>query len=314
MRAVRDNWGQIRRLTGDDSGTAERFGNSVALDGETLAVGAPGEAVRGVTGAGVAYIFRRNEGGAGSWGRFDKMIASPVQAGAGFGTVVALGGADLAVSAPDESLGAIPLAGAVYAFRRADDWDNDWALVQRLQPGELATAQHFGTSLSVDHGRVLAGGPLPAAADPSGAAAWLYTRDGAAADSWRLTKKFTTTSSDSLGTAVALDGLHVVVADPTGNVGALADRGAVHAWDLSAAEFVPETAAPEAAGIAASAPPWPCVATFWPQERRRKPVAPRPTPERSTCFSAGAAASGGSCFSASPIRTVPPPTPSSVLP
>ncbi len=242
------NWGQVRKLTGDDSGSAEKFGASVALEGEALAVGAPGEAVRGVVGAGVAYVFARNHGGAANWGRLDKVIASPVQAGAAFGAALALDGADLVVAAPEESKGAVPLAGAVYLFRQADDWDNAWSLAQRLQPAELSTAQYFGVSVAVDHGRLLVGGPLPVANEPSAAAAWLYTRDGAAGEPWALTKKFTTAAADSLGT-VALDGLHVVVADPTEDVGAAADRGVIHVWDLAAAEFVPEAATPAAEGM-----------------------------------------------------------------
>jgi hypothetical protein len=242
------NWGQVRKLNGSDAGTAEKFGSSLALDGESLVVGAPGESVHGLVAAGAAYVFCRNQGGTANWGQFDKMTASPAQANASFGSAVAIDGPDLAVSAFQENMGSTPLAGAVYLFRRESDWDNGWSMDQRIQPEDLATAQYFGISLALSHGRVLIGGPLPVASEPSAAGAWLYARSGPATSPWVLAKKFTTSSPDSLGT-VALDGMRVVVADPTENVGGTIDRGVVHIWDLAFAEFIPETATPASAGM-----------------------------------------------------------------
>lgn len=49
-----DNWGIINVIQGGSN--ADRFGNSVSLDNDTLAIGAPG-----VSGSGAVYIFRRKQ-------------------------------------------------------------------------------------------------------------------------------------------------------------------------------------------------------------------------------------------------------------
>ncbi len=80
-----NNWGQVKKLTASDAQCCDRFGISVAISGETAVVGANVEDAGGSTNAGAAYVFRRDEGGAGNWGETKKPTASDAQAFDRFG-------------------------------------------------------------------------------------------------------------------------------------------------------------------------------------------------------------------------------------
>jgi hypothetical protein len=52
-----DNWGEVKKLTASDAAGSDRFGNSVAVSGDNILVGAY------TNGQGAAYIYSRNQGG-----------------------------------------------------------------------------------------------------------------------------------------------------------------------------------------------------------------------------------------------------------
>ncbi|MCP4535758.1 MAG: hypothetical protein GY832_01265, partial [Chloroflexi bacterium] len=66
-----DNWGQIAKLIAGDDAAGANFGCAVDIRVDTVVVGA-----NGADGSGAAYIFERNEGGAGNWGQVVKLAAS----------------------------------------------------------------------------------------------------------------------------------------------------------------------------------------------------------------------------------------------
>jgi hypothetical protein len=129
-------WMQQAYLKASNTGAGDGFGDSVALHGDTLAVGAPGEAsaATGINGnqadnsassAGAVYVFVRN---GATWMQQAYLKASNTRAGSLVGLSVALYGDTLAVGANGESSAATEVngnqqdntadsAGAVYVFR-----------------------------------------------------------------------------------------------------------------------------------------------------------------------------------------------------
>ncbi|MEI8015151.1 MAG: hypothetical protein WCH20_09975 [Nitrospira sp.] len=96
------------------------FGYSVALAGDTLAVGVPGEA----SASGAVYVFTRT---GSNWSPQAYLKASNTEANDGFGYSVALAGDSLAVGATGEASDATgvngnqgdnsaPDSGAAYVF------------------------------------------------------------------------------------------------------------------------------------------------------------------------------------------------------
>ena len=89
-------WRLQAMLTGINPGTSEQFGAALALEGDTLVVGAPHEASRGNV-AGAAYVFYRDRGGPGRWGRVRVLAPKGLREDSYYGTSVAISGSRLAV-------------------------------------------------------------------------------------------------------------------------------------------------------------------------------------------------------------------------
>jgi len=109
-----DNWGQVKKLTASDGEDYDGFGNSVAISGDTVAVGASGEDGAG-NYRGAAYLFERNWGGADNWGEVQKLTASDGADDDHFGFSVAISGDTVVVGARYKD-GAGTNRGAAYVF------------------------------------------------------------------------------------------------------------------------------------------------------------------------------------------------------
>lgn len=120
-------WRQTARLVPAEAGSGAGFGSSVALEGEWLVGGAPGQA-----GGGAAYVYRYDGGG---WQLSGTLASDSVTDGDGFGSAVAISDGQLLIGAPGplpfSLLGApeSPRAGAAYVMRRSG---GEWREEARL--------------------------------------------------------------------------------------------------------------------------------------------------------------------------------------
>jgi hypothetical protein len=121
-------WSQQAYLKASNTATGDSFGISVALDGDTLVVGANGED----SSAGAAYVFTRPTGGT-TWSQQAYLKASNPGFNNEFGVSVALSGETLAVGAVFEDSNATGVGG---------DGDND------LAPGAGAAYTFTGLASS----------------------------------------------------------------------------------------------------------------------------------------------------------------------
>lgn len=143
-------WSQQAELVAGDGASYVGFGISVALDGDTLAVGASGDSDAGLA-AGAAYLFQR-EGDA--WIVQDKLTAADADAMEMFGSSVALRGDLLVVGAMgDDDAGY--WVGSAYVFRRdGGDWIDQLKLI-----GEENKGDSFGSLAAVSGNTILIGAP-----------------------------------------------------------------------------------------------------------------------------------------------------------
>ena len=100
----------IAVLNNPGPAASDRFGSSVAVSGDTVAVGAPGESSGGFV-CGAAYVFTRTSG---VWTQQAYLKASNVGAGNRFGWSVAVSGDKVVVGAPFSYIE------AAYVFTRAN--------------------------------------------------------------------------------------------------------------------------------------------------------------------------------------------------
>ena len=148
---------EVRELLAPHGQADDRFGGDVAVSGDTAVVGASREDGGG-SDAGAAYVFRRDQGGAGIWGEVTKLTASDAQAGDFFGNSVAISGDTVVVGAYEEGTGTVGAfeegaggisAGAAYVFQRDQGGADNWGEVKKLAASDTQAFDQFGISVAV---------------------------------------------------------------------------------------------------------------------------------------------------------------------
>ena len=87
-------WSQQQKLEASDAAEEDQFGNSVAISGETVVIGAR---LDEFGNPGSAYVFVHS---GGVWSQQQKLMVSDVEIFAEFGTSVAISGETIVVGAP----------------------------------------------------------------------------------------------------------------------------------------------------------------------------------------------------------------------
>ncbi|MHC4698690.1 MAG: FG-GAP repeat protein, partial [Planctomycetota bacterium] len=111
-----DNWGEVVKLTATDAASADRFGVSVSVSGDTAIVGAHLNDDDG-TNSGSAYIFQRDEGAPDNWGEVVKLTASDGAVSDFFGGSVSVSGDTAIVEATGNDDDGSD-SGSAYIFQR----------------------------------------------------------------------------------------------------------------------------------------------------------------------------------------------------
>jgi len=168
-------------LKAGNTGASDNFGRRVALDGDTLVVGAPDEDSAGVgvnsgleadnsaSGSGAVYVFVRNNG---VWSLQAYIKASNTETGDAFGSSVAISGDTLVVGAPNEDSSLTTIiqspssanepatgngaleSGSVYVFTRSG---TTWSQQAYVKASNAGPADNFGSSLSINGNTIVVG-------------------------------------------------------------------------------------------------------------------------------------------------------------
>ena len=206
-----DNWGEVMKLTASDAQDLEFFGRRVAVSGDTAVVGALGQN----TGlfAGAAYVFQRDQGGAGNWGEVTKLTGSDAGADEEFGFSVAVSGDTIVVGARLEDAEGSS-AGAAYVFQRAQGGADNWSEVTKLTASDAAAGDLFGFSVAVGGDTAVVGAYHEDAGGIDAGAAYVFQRDEGGVDNWGEVAKLTASDAqaeDSFGVSVAVTSNTTVV-------------------------------------------------------------------------------------------------------
>jgi hypothetical protein len=223
-------YSQVRKLLASDGESRDVFGWSVAVDGETMVVGAIYVDDEGYD-AGAVYVLQRNSGGAGNWGEVAKLTASDAQANDEFGRAVAVDGDVVVVGTTGEdSLGS--KAGAAYVFHRNSGGVDNWGEVKKIMASDGGMEDYFGTSVSVDGDVIVVGSRMDDAAGIDAGAAYVFHRNSGGVDNWGQVKKIIgsdVTGGNYFGTSVAVSG-DVIVVGSNGDDAISADAGAAYVF------------------------------------------------------------------------------------
>lgn len=163
-------WQPEQKLTASDPGLGDRFGRSVDVAGEWIAVGAYRDDDLGVN-AGAVYLFRRV---GGTWVEQQKIVAGDGAAGDLFGVSLALCGDALLVGSYFDDT-TQPDTGSAYVFRYDG---NAWSEEQKLTPADAASGDVLGASVSLDGDTAVLGSYWDDAAGFDSGAAYVFRRVG----------------------------------------------------------------------------------------------------------------------------------------
>ncbi len=201
-----DFWDQLQKITAPDAEAGDSFGNSVAIYGGNIVVGARNESSGG-SGAGAAYVFHRDSVyGSGSWEKFYKLTASDAQTNDNFGVSVAISGDVIVIGANQEDSAGTD-AGAAYVFHRCGDGVGHWGEVKKLVASDAGNEDNFGVAVAVAGDLITVGANLEDELGENAGAAYVYHRKDGGADAWGQVQKLTgstTGAGDNFGFAVAM--------------------------------------------------------------------------------------------------------------
>ncbi len=207
-------WTQQQKLLASDPAAGAVFGHWVAIDGETLVVGTPGDFFSGSLGS--AYVFVRS---GGVWSQQQKLQASDAAANDQFGLRVAISGETVAVSSE----------GAAYVFVRSG---GVWSQQQKLLASDPEAGDRFGEALAISAETVVVGARMhDGAAGGNQGSAYVFVRSSGVWTQQQKLEASDAAANDQFGGAAAIDGETLVV-------GAQFDDGAAGIDPGSAYVFV----------------------------------------------------------------------------
>ena len=193
----------LGKLSVSDGAENDQFGVSVAVDGGTVIVGAPGD--NGSKGS--AYVFTKDSSGV--WSQQTKLTATGAGFGDSFGFSVAVDGDTVVIGAYGDDSD----KGSAYVFTRVS---GVWSQQATLTADDGVADDWFGYSVAVDGDTVVAGAygdaiVIDGIEEEGVGSAYVFTRESGA---WDEQAKLTATDGDryhAFGTSVAVDGDTVVV-------------------------------------------------------------------------------------------------------
>jgi hypothetical protein len=200
------NWGQVKKLTASGAQDGDLLGAAIAIIGDTIVTGAPGERALGLY-TGAAYVFERDLGGPGNWGEATKLTASDPAEGQYFGAAVAVSGDTTAIGAyGDQALGLY--TGAAYVFERDLGGAENWGQVKKLAASDQTAFDRFGSAIGISGDAIVVGRYGDDDLGHRSGSAYLFERDLGGGDNWGEAKKLTASDADDgdeFGWSVAVD-------------------------------------------------------------------------------------------------------------
>jgi hypothetical protein len=208
-------WTQAQRLNGTGGAAGDAFGQALALDGDTLLVGAPADDVGAFANQGSAFVFLRS---AGVFAQQAQLLAGDGAANDAFGRSVSVSGDTALVGSPLDEVGVTIDAGSAYFYLRTN---GAWAQQARVNATGFAANDAFGSAVAVSGAMAVIGAPQD---DINGLAdqgsAWVFVRD---AGTWTVEAPLVAedgAAGHQFGAAVALDGQTAVIGAPLVDTGA----------------------------------------------------------------------------------------------
>ncbi len=201
----------------------DQFGISVAVDGDTMVVGAELDDVGVNTDQGTASVYRWT---GTTWAFEAILIASNGVGFDFFGSAVAISCDTIVVGARQANINGTPLQGAAYVYTRSG---TTWTQQARLVAADGAAFDFLGKSVAIDGDTIVAGAPgKDNGAIGDQGAAFVFTRSGSV---WTQQAKLLSAdgaNGDYFGFCVSISGNTIVAGAPLDAFGSSVYQGSAY--------------------------------------------------------------------------------------
>ena len=223
------SWEFRQSLGSSDRSSGDRFGTSVAINNNTVVVGAPRDNQGESTGSGAAYVFDRPGGGTTLFSQAGKLKPPGTNRASRFGQAVAVRNGTIAVGAPrDNTAGSGNAAtGSISVY---DAVAGAVTRVGTVTGSNSDDEAEFGASVDVGaDATVIVGAPNETAAGTSErrGAAYIYAVAGTAINQTNRLTPSQPQAASRFGQSVAIDRTGIAVGAPGSRVAGVA-AGIVH--------------------------------------------------------------------------------------
>ena len=230
-------WTQQAELIASDGGADDQFGFSVAVNGGTVVIGAPGHTVNSNQEQGAAYVFVQS---GTTWSQQAELTSADGAAGDDFGYRVAISGSAAVAGAPYHTVGSNATQGAAYAFVQSG---TTWTQQAELTASDGVATDVFGSSVAMDGSTLIVGAPATTTCNvvhctpppsPYNGSAYVFVQSGT---TWSQQAELTASdgvANDQFGFSVSISGGTAAVgADLHGSGSGSQFSGAVYVFAQS---------------------------------------------------------------------------------
>jgi len=195
-------WTYVTKLTASDATPGAYFGQSVAVQGGLIAVGARNA---NPNAAGAIYVFR---GSGDGWSEVQKLTPPDGKADDNFGFAIAIKGNTIAVGARRADLPGAQNAGAAYVYSRDR---GSFALITKLTASDPGANAQFGQAIAIAGDTIAVGANrADVGTNADQGAIYLYRRMGGRWDEVEIMTASDGTAGDEFGYSIAAFGERLV--------------------------------------------------------------------------------------------------------
>ncbi|HRI02620.1 MAG TPA: carboxypeptidase regulatory-like domain-containing protein [Pyrinomonadaceae bacterium] len=218
-------WSQQAKLTASDGGINDNFGNIVAIDGDTVIVGASIDDIGTNSDQGSAYVFVRS---GTTWTQATKLTASDGTTSDFFAASVAIGGDTILIGANGDDVGGNTDQGSVYAFRILV---NNWVQESKNVASDGTTSDFFAASVAISGDTAVVGAPGDdIGTNTDQGSAYVFVRSGT---TWSQQATLTASdgaANDDFGYSVAISGDTVIIGAPWADIDTNTEQGSAYVF------------------------------------------------------------------------------------
>lgn len=218
-------WTLQQRLKASDGAKEDRFGSAMAIDGDTLVVGAYGNFIW----RGKAYVFVRS---GGVWTQQAILLASDGDTSNRFGSTVAVSGNTAVIGAWFAADSTGVRSGGAYVFTRSG---TSWVLQQKLTSPGAQVFDAFGSSVAIAGDELVVTCPSCDASSerPNVGTLSVFTRSSGVWTRQQVLTGADTVVGDYFGRSVAVSGNTMVVGASDADVAGHGAQGAAYIFARS---------------------------------------------------------------------------------